>query len=353
MEKCFINGLGCVSAQNTSSYEVFLENQEELLENAVKVHKPNYKEYISPGSIRRMASGVKNGVVAASIALKEAGIENPSAIITGTGMGCLIDSERFLKKIIDNNEEFLTPTAFIQSTHNTVGGQVALGLKCKSYNVTYAHSATSFETSLIDALLMVNDGETDILVGGIDELSDYTVRLYDLIDRVKKQETLSEGILKSNSKGAIFSEGAQFFCLENQQKETTYAELVAVDTFDTIEQDNLSNEIEKFLAKSSLTISDVDLVVLGNNGDITYDSVYSDLQETLLNKTQQVYYKHLSGEYNTVSSFGFWLACQICKSQTVPNFLKLNDVKTNSFKNVLLYNNYLGEDHSFTLLRAC
>ena len=50
----------------------------------------------------------------------------PDAIITGTGLGCLEDTEKFLTAMVTNKEEFLTPTSFIQSTHNTVSAQIAL-----------------------------------------------------------------------------------------------------------------------------------------------------------------------------------------------------------------------------------
>ena len=40
------------------------------------------------------------------MALKEANVSSIDAIITGTGMGCIEDSEKFLKSILDNKEEF-------------------------------------------------------------------------------------------------------------------------------------------------------------------------------------------------------------------------------------------------------
>lgn len=64
--------------------------------------------------------------MASALAMKDANVESVDAIITGTGLGCIEDSEKFLKSILDNKEEFLTPTSFIQSTHNTVGAQIAL-----------------------------------------------------------------------------------------------------------------------------------------------------------------------------------------------------------------------------------
>jgi hypothetical protein len=41
------------------------------------------------------------------------------------------------------------------------------------------------------------------------------------------------------------------------------------------------------------------------------------------------------------------------KTQTLPEILKLNNKETSSFKNILLYNQYRGENHSFTLLKTC
>ena len=100
----------------------FCENSKEAVLFAME---PPYKDYIPPAAIRRMSKSVKMGMVAASVALEQAHL-TPQAIFVGTGMGCLQDSEKFLKTLLDNQEQHLTPTAFIQSTHNTVAGQIAI-----------------------------------------------------------------------------------------------------------------------------------------------------------------------------------------------------------------------------------
>ncbi len=353
MKSCYINGLGSVSAQESTVFKDLVDSFKELDNAIVKVHKPAYKEYIKPTMIRRMASGVKNSVVAASIALKEVNNTSPDAIITGTGMGCLLDSEKFLKKMIDNNEAFLTPTSFIQSTHNTVGGQIALGLQCNAYNMTYVHNATSFEIALIDALLMMQEGESSVLVGGVDELGDYTTGLFDILGYIKDPKTLSQGILKSNSKGSVFSEGAHFFSLENKKTETSYAKLIDVRIFDTCECSKMPEKITAFLKENALSIADIDLVMLGVNGDIEFNEYYEALQYSIFENIQQVYYKHLSGEYNTASAFGLWLASNLCKTQKIPSLLKLNNISGNKINKVLLYNQFRGENHSLTLIESC
>lgn len=353
MGKYFINGIGCVSAQETSDTDKELHDFEELKENVVPLHKPDYKKHIQPSMIRRMSVGVKMGVVASSIAIQEAGIEMPEAIITGSGMGCLLDSEKFLKNIIDNEEQFLTPTAFIQSTHNTVGAQIALGLSCKNYNVTYVHDATSFEISLIDAMMIIEEGEQNVLVGGVDELGAHTVEMHKLVDFVKEEETLPRGLLNSKTKGSIYSEGSQFFVLEDEKKDNTYAQLVDVVIYNELSKNEVAQKMKAFLKDNQLTISDLDLVVLGLNGDVNYDIYYTSLQDSIFKDIPQVYYKHFSGEYNTASAFGMWTACNIIKNQKISENLQLNIIKASTIKNVVLYNQYRGKNHSFVLLKSC
>lgn len=355
MKPCYINSVGCVSAQNTVDNNQFLNEIAVYDTNVIEIIKPNYKEYMQGASARRMAKGVKMGVVASTIALKEAELESPDAIITGSGMGCLLDSEKFLRNIIDNDEEFLTPTSFIQSTHNTVGAQVALGLKCKAYNFTYVHSATSFESSLVDAQLMLDEGDAaNILVGGIDELAGHTVAIHKLIDHVKTKEDINSlQVLNSGTKGSVFGEGAAFFVLSDAKSDTTYASLQAVETYFNISVEKVEDKLVNFLKNNNLSIDDIDAVVLGNNGDVDYDTYYKNLQEGILKDTQQIAYKHLSGEFNTASSFGFWVAAKILKTQIIPSELKLNSKEKENYKNVLLYNQYRGENHSFILMQAC
>ena len=155
MKKVYINGISSISAQKTFDDDQFLDELVAYDDNVIVASNPNYKEFIPPAAARRMAKGIKMGIVASKLALQNAKTEQVDAILTGTGMGCVRDSEKFLSTIIDDNEQYLTPTSFIQSTHNTVGGQIALAINCKGYNFTYVHSAVSFESSLIDAKMQL------------------------------------------------------------------------------------------------------------------------------------------------------------------------------------------------------
>ncbi len=99
-------------------------------------------------------------------------------------------------------------------------------------------------------------------------------------------------------------------------------------------------------------MEDIDAVVFGNNGDVTFDTYYTTAS-SLFNKIPHIYYKHLSGEYNTASAFGFWVAASIIKSQVIPSSVKMNAIEKSNFSKVLLYNQYQGKDHSLVLLSKC
>ena len=354
MRKTYINGLGCISAQETFD-TIFLEKAEINEKNTIlAVKTPVYKDFISPVAIRRMAKGVKNGIVASAMAMKDANVSTVDAIITGTGMGCIEDSEKFLKAIIDNKEEFLTPTSFIQSTHNTVGAQIALGLQCKAYNLTYVNASVSFESALMDAKLKIEEEEANtILVGGIDENADYTISLFKLAGFIKTESETPYKVLNSKTKGAVYGEGATFFVLENEKKTTTYAEILDVEIINRLDVDEVEVKIKSFLEANKLKISDIDAIVLGFNGDIEFDDYYKILSENSFKNLPQAYYKHLSGEYNTASAFGLWVGAKIIKTQEIPEIIRVNNLEKPAYKTILLYNQYKGIDHSFTLISKC
>jgi 3-oxoacyl-(acyl-carrier-protein) synthase len=351
MKKTYINGVGCISTQKTFD-TVFLEeavvNHDQ---NVLAIVPPVYKDYISPAASRRMAKGVKNGIVASALAMKDANVEKVDAIITGTGLGCIEDSEKFLKSILDNNEEFLTPTSFIQSTHNTVGAQIALLQQCKGYNFTYVNGAVSFESALLDAKMQIEEDEAQsVLIGGVDENGDYTTALFKLSGRIKEDNKAPYDVLTSTTSGAVYGEGASFFVLENERKEHTYAEVLDIAILNTLAENEIEAEIKSFLKSNNLEISDIDALVLGFDGNVAFENYYRNLAEKAFAQTPVLYYKHLSGEYDTASAFALWMAAKILKTQEIPEIIKVNSVEKPVYKNILLYNQLNGKNHSFTLI---
>src|SRR5450432_1977603 len=108
--EAYIKGIGIVSPQKTFNTHDFLTALVEYNTNSLRCIEPVYTEFLNPILARRMGRTVKMGVAASSICLKDAGVAMPDAIITGTALGCHEDTEKFLLAIIDNDEQFLTPT---------------------------------------------------------------------------------------------------------------------------------------------------------------------------------------------------------------------------------------------------
>lgn len=350
MRTTYITGMGCISAQRTFDTS-FLEGaavNEGV--NVLPAAPPAYKEFISPVALRRMANGVKNGIVASVLALREAGTDSVDAIVTGSGLGCIDDSEKFLKAILDTNEEYLTPLSFIQSSNNTVGTQLALRLGCTAYNFTFVNAAVSFESALLDAALLIDEREAaTVLVGGVDETTDFALSLYKAAGFIKTHEP-PYPVLHSVSKGVVYGEGAAFFVLDEKKSPGACAAIVDVDIVNRLDAGDIAGTIGAFIASNGLDVAEIDALVLGYNGDAEYDGYYATLSETLFAGTPQVYYKHLSGEYNTASAFGLWVGVNILKTQSIPGIISVNAVERREYRNILLYNHYKGRDQSMILI---
>lgn len=347
----YINGIGAISAQTEES--IFSEEPAIYTSNIFQAISPDYKEHIPAIALRRMSKAIKMGLTAGKMALKDANVDLPDAIITGTGEGCKQDTEKFLESMLSQEEDLLAPTAFIQSTHNTVGGQIALNLKCSGYNVTYSQESASLESALIDAVLLLNEKPSlnSVLVGGVDEVSNKITSFGYLNGVLKQNEIKNLSLFSEKSKGTIISEGAFFFNLSTENKKDSYAQLKAVSNFNAESVIEISEKIIEFLSRNNLRTEDLDIVFLGRNGDLDQDKVYDELQKTIFNETCQLAYKHLAGEFNTVTGFAIWLSCLIFRKQKIPNILKLNKESSEDAKHILLYNMTSSINHSLILLQ--
>ncbi|MES2810440.1 MAG: beta-ketoacyl synthase chain length factor [Bacteroidota bacterium] len=353
--KLYIKSAAAISAQNTFSKGPFLADLTEYTGTRLNTIEPDYKEFLDPKLARRMSRVIKMGVAAAMQCLRDAEVSNPGAIITGTALGCQEDTITFLERIIELEEQMLPPTAFIQSTHNTVAAQIALMLKCHNYNSTFVHKGISFESALLDAVMLLKEGDAnDVLVGGIEEMTDTAFKILTRLGLYKRWPISNLDLFKAKSKGTLGGEGAAFFVLTDKPSDDNMAELVATRThFNAAGKLDIESKIKTLLTDFSLTVEDIDLVITGKNGDIKNDAVYEILDQSLFADTSKAYFKHLSGEYATSVSFGLWLASNIIKKQTVPVVVADGEISNTSPKKILLYNHYQNTYHSLTLLSAC
>lgn len=123
-------------------------------------------KYVKPLEARRMGKLLKASLLSSLEALEQAGISTPDAIITATEYGCLENSEKLLLQMEEKGEGMLKPTYFMQSTHNTIGSNIAIKTHCHGYNTTYTQGGRSFECALKDAIMLLREGKAkNVLVG--------------------------------------------------------------------------------------------------------------------------------------------------------------------------------------------
>lgn len=301
--------------------------------------EPNYKEIITDANLRRrMSRVVRMGVACGLECLGTTASEKIQAIITATGLGCLADTEKFMNAIIDQKEQMLNPTPFIQSTFNTMGAQIALIRQIEAYNMTYVHRGLSFESALVDSMTRITEGDEKLLVGAVDEQTPTSHIL---------QQRL--GLLRGIQAG----EGAQFFLLSSRPTETTVAELCDVETFSLpthrfhshtapnaiVESETIRARIDRILQRNGLTTKEVDWFVTGENGNPDQDRRYKVLKEQEFRHALHGTFKEECGEYSTASSYALWKIANTLKDPKHPARV------------ALLYNCYQNNDHSLILIK--
>jgi 3-oxoacyl-[acyl-carrier-protein] synthase II len=354
--EAYIRGIGNISPQPTFDNAAFLEEIREYQTARLQSVDPDYKQYIQPMQLRRMSRLLKMGVTAAGICLKDAGVEKPDAIITGTGLGMMEETEKFLNGILDNGERLLNPTAFIQSTHNTVGAHIAVMLACNNYNLTYVHGPVSFENALLDSLMWLAEKPSDkVLVGGIEEITRDHFVITESMGFWKTGEISNLRLKENTTPGTIAGEGASFFLLTKESDPANYAKISGLATrFNPGLKTQAASFIEEFLVENKLEKSDIDVLILGLNGDQENDAIYKSVQDYFGENVTQAWYKHLCGEHYLASSFGLWLGAKVMKSQSLPEIIRLKDTpKTGGLKNILIYNHSKNIHHSLMLLTSC
>ncbi|MEI8203757.1 MAG: beta-ketoacyl synthase chain length factor [Bacteroidota bacterium] len=347
----YIRGIGNISPQNTLNPRAFPEDLLRDPNPLLKCIHPDYKDYIDISSRRRMGNVVKMGIASALICLKDAGIENPGAIITCTGLGAVEDTEKFLNSMLDNKELLLNPATFIQTTYNTISSLIAIRLNCKNYNSTYVHRTFSFETGLIDALMLLDEQEAEnILLGGVDDITQTHYTLFDKLEYWKKNPVDQSELIDSHSTGTIAGEGSTFINITNKEHPDNYCRIKGVFTLFSSDTNQLIKKFNSFIQTKDISLDDIDLIMLGLNGDSNFDDRYSSFMQSLSKNIPVAYYKHLCGDYYTSMAFATALSALAIYQNDIPEYMMYKSEKPKSIKNILIYNQFRGKEHSFILL---
>ena len=342
----YIHQTYCISPQKT-----FLQADLEILNQPVEKKllaiEPVY-DAIPPGILRRMGKAIRMGIGAAMPIIKN---HNPlNGIIIGTANGGMEDCIKFLNQIVQYDEGLLAPGNFVQSTSNAIAAQLGLLSNNKSYNTTHVHRGLAFENAVIDAMMQLNEfpGKS-YLLGGVDEISDFNYNIENLAGAYKEESISNNQLYETDSPGSIAGEGAAMF-LVNAQKENALAKLQAIQIFHSEDENLVKNNLQQFIKTHLPAGERIDLLLSGENGDNRTLKFYDSCEELISKDTALIRFKHLSGDVPTASAFSLWLACHVLQSNGLPAHMIKKPFTGSSCKNILLYNNYKGLQHSFILV---
>lgn len=305
-------------------------------------------EGIPPGALRRMGKAIRMGVGAALPLFNEATKLN--GIIIGSANGGMEDCIKFLNQIVQYEESLLAPGNFVQSTSNAIAGQLGLITANKGYNITHVHLGLAFENALLDAMMQLYENpDNGYLLGSVDEISSFNYNIEDLAGTYKNESVSLKQLYETDSPGCVAGEGATMFVV-NKNEVNAIAKVEAVYTLHSKDAEEVSNKLKEFLSNHFDEVKKIDLFLSGENGDNRTLKFYTACEALLDSQTAIARFKHLCGEYPTAAAFALWLSCQLLQAQEIPEHMLKNKPAKKPFRNILLYNNFKGNQHSFMLV---
>lgn len=345
----FIKDTYCISPQQTFDNTFFESDPQIHYGNRYAALEPPYGTLIPAGLLRRMGKSVRMGVGAGLPLIQR----NPDleGIILSTVNGGLEDCLKFLNQIVDYKEGTLTPTNFVQSTPNAVAGNLALMSKNTGYNNTHVNKGLAFEAAVLDAILLLEEGKAKaLLLGSIDEISEYNYNIDMLAGSFKNEETNSDTLLTSGTPGTVCGEAAVMFVVESERSENSLAEIVDVEQVNFTDEAAFQAKLSFFLERNHILPSEIDTLILGISGDNRNDHWYTWLADRIFPDSSVYNYKNMTGDFPTASAFGTWLGAQLLAGKQLPAntvYAKKSDKKA---EKVLVYNHHKGTQHGLILL---
>ncbi|MEE0083442.1 MAG: beta-ketoacyl synthase chain length factor [Paludibacteraceae bacterium] len=169
--------------------------------NAVE---PDYKEVIANANLRRrMNRMLKMGTYAAMKCLADTDVD---MMLTATSLGSISDTEKMLDTIYSSGETLGNPTAFIQSTFNTLAGNIAQLKSTHIPNVTFVNRGETVANALRYAQVKLSCDADNILYVSSDEkteLSETVLKKFHLSANGMYGEGSTAMILSSEKTGAL------------------------------------------------------------------------------------------------------------------------------------------------------
>ena len=293
--RVFIKAATQISMQQPLS-EAWMTAPVEHTEPYVRSLDPNFRDWLNPLESRRMGKILKRALVTAQKVMHDSGVQQPDAVITGTGLGCIENTELFLDQLCREGEEMLKPTYFMQSTHNTISSLISIHDHLHGYNTTYSHKSVSFDSALLDAFTQLRLGDIrTALVTGNDEM---TPTYFSILQRA----------------GYVGQPG------QVAAGETSVAMMLTTDPADALCE---IEEVSMSVRGVQQPFAPADLLVLGTNGVPQNDQLYREVAQQMPG-VETFEYKRLFGESYTVSGLGIYAAAHLLSQGRAGRVLFVN-----------------------------
>lgn len=293
--RVYIKAATQISMQQPLS-EAWMTAPVEHTEPYVRSLDPNFRDWLNPLESRRMGKILKRALVTAQKVMHDSGVQQPDAVITGTGLGCIENTELFLDQLCREGEEMLKPTYFMQSTHNTISSLISIHDHLHGYNTTYSHKSVSFDSALLDAFTQLRLGDIrTALVTGNDEM---TPSYFSILQRA----------------GYVGQPG------QVAAGETSVAMMLTTDPADALCE---IEEVSMSVRGVQQPFAPADLLVLGTNGVPQNDQLYREVAQQMPG-VETFEYKRLFGESYTVSGLGVYAAAHLLSQGRADRVLFVN-----------------------------
>lgn len=293
--RVYIKAATQISMQQPLS-EAWMTAPVEHTEPYVRSLDPNFRDWLNPLESRRMGKILKRALVTAQKVMHDSGVQQPDAVITGTGLGCIENTELFLDQLCREGEEMLKPTYFMQSTHNTISSLISIHDHLHGYNTTYSHKSVSFDSALLDAFTQLRLGDIQTaLVTGNDEM---TPSYFSILQRA----------------GYVGQPG------QVAAGETSVAMMLTTDPADALCE---IEEVSMSARGVQQPFAPADLLVLGTNGVPQNDQLYREVAQQMPG-VETFEYKRLFGESYTVSGLGIYAAAHLLSQGRAGRVLFVN-----------------------------
>ena len=313
--------------------EAWMEEPVRYEEPFVRSRDVDFKQWLSPGESRRMGKLLKRALATSLTVMKACGVEHPDAVITGTGLGCVENTELLLSHLCFEGEENCKPTPFMQSTHNTISSLVSIHTQSHGYNATYAHKEASFDCALEDAWMQLQLGHIQTaLVGGQDEM---TSQYFGFLCKT--------GFL--GNPGQIAGEAAVSMMLNAQPADYALCRMTYFK--------RLYRPSRELLVQIAAQVGTIDAVMTSVAGVTTPDLPQLREAATLFPATPLLQFKNLFGECYTAYGLGIYATAQILHHQRLPETMLIPGFgKPSALHRILVLNQIGSKDYTFTLLET-